>query len=325
MGGYPRGEDLTSFQCPPTILTRPLQYGEKLVLLSQASPPILEALPFFPPTAEQPYTGAQATGAARASLQRALDNYKTGHINLQQHPHKEGSTLSRSDTLSFGESHKEELEYIGSPTDASRSAQPGIAMTPPATAAAVAPHSSALSGVPPSSFPAHVPGIDTSHTGSHSSATSPPPAVSSPSINPQQLNQHPATIPSHVSESGTAPEGIASTTSPVPMAAPNPEHPVLPPLHPTVAETGSVISSAGGEGPGPASGSLKDLRNVSGSVNKETGKYETASDEKKRLAAEYSHAAAPVPQYEPGPGGAPSGAGLDSKKPTDEPPSYQDF
>jgi len=59
-----------------------------------------------------PYTGGQSTGAIRASLQRALDNYKTGHINLP--PHVSESDLSRSDTVSFGESHASELSSINS-------------------------------------------------------------------------------------------------------------------------------------------------------------------------------------------------------------------
>ncbi|KAF9242879.1 Eisosome component PIL1-domain-containing protein [Melanogaster broomeanus] len=64
------------------------EYGEKLVILSQAA---------HPPTPANPYTGAPATAAARASLQRALDDYKTGHISLPLHT---GADLSRSDTQS---------------------------------------------------------------------------------------------------------------------------------------------------------------------------------------------------------------------------------
>lgn len=59
-----------------------------------------------------PYTGGPSTGAARASLQRALDNYKTGHINLPTQVSE--SDLSRSDTVSFGESHASELSSINS-------------------------------------------------------------------------------------------------------------------------------------------------------------------------------------------------------------------
>ncbi|KAJ3481131.1 hypothetical protein NLJ89_g12233 [Agrocybe chaxingu] len=79
------------------------EYGEKLVLLSQAAPAIIAALPAIPPSPSSPYLGAHTTGAVRASLQRALDNYKTGHINLP--PQVAASDLTRSDTQSFGESH----------------------------------------------------------------------------------------------------------------------------------------------------------------------------------------------------------------------------
>jgi len=100
------------------------EYGEKLALLSQAATPIIGALPFIPPSQTSPYMGAQTTGAARASLQRALDNYKTGHINLPPQPSE--SDLHRSDTLSFGESHASELSSIDSGVTS-----PGIPSTPP--------------------------------------------------------------------------------------------------------------------------------------------------------------------------------------------------
>ena len=86
--------------------------------------PIIGALPFVPPSQTSPYTGAQATGAARASLQRALDNYKTGHINLPHQP--SGADLHRSDTRSFGETHASELSSI-----ASGATSPGIRLLLP--------------------------------------------------------------------------------------------------------------------------------------------------------------------------------------------------
>ena len=82
------------------------------MLLSQAATPIIAVLPAIPPSPTMPYTGGTSTGAIRASLQRALDNYKTGHINL--HPQVTESDLSRSDTRSFGESHASELSSIDS-------------------------------------------------------------------------------------------------------------------------------------------------------------------------------------------------------------------
>jgi hypothetical protein len=87
-----------------------VQYGEKLLLLSQAASPIIAVLPAIPSSSTSPYTGRDTTAAVRASLQRALDNYKTGHIHLPPQPAP--GDLSRSDTQSFGESHASELSSI---------------------------------------------------------------------------------------------------------------------------------------------------------------------------------------------------------------------
>lgn len=76
-------------------------------------------MPTLPPTTANPYTGAEATAAARASLQHALDNYEPGQINLGLH-----ADLSRSDTRSFGESHASELSL-------SVGTHPGLSLTPP--------------------------------------------------------------------------------------------------------------------------------------------------------------------------------------------------
>ncbi|KAK7463645.1 lipid-binding protein [Stygiomarasmius scandens] len=262
------------------------EYGEKLVLLSQAAFPVCSALPAVPPSESNPYTGSQVTGAARASLQRALDNYKTGHINLP--PQSAASDLSRSDTRSFGESHASELSSISS--DATH---PGIPVTPP-------PHlqSSKIADV-----------------------TSSPPmkSSSSPPINPLNLNQSPAPIPT----SSVSSTSVPSTTSPVPISAPDPKKPisVLPGITPSVAETGVPIS-AGASGPGPASGSLHDVKAASPTASPRSGgvavseatpsfgqaassgsKWESAEDEKKRLAAGYSQA------YNDGTAATPSGSG----------------
>lgn len=188
------------------------QYGEKLVLLSQASAPIIAALPIVPPTAASPYLGAQATGTARASLQRALDNYKTGHISLPSQV--SGANLSRSDTVSFGESHASELSSINS--------EP-----------------------------------------LHSKLPDTPPTVTQPlaaQIAPQQSYQSPGVTPINPSSLNIAPTPIPNlptvATPPPPPVTGSPSHPV-PPV-PTIAETGHPVV-AGGDGPGPAKGSLHDL------------------------------------------------------------------
>ncbi|KAJ7487670.1 Eisosome component PIL1-domain-containing protein [Mycena galericulata] len=303
------------------------EYGEKLVLLSQAATPIIAALPTFPPTAENPYSGIQATGAARASLQRALDNYKTGHINLP--PQTAGSDLSRSDTRSFGESHARELSSMTS--DVSTSLQLGLPMTPPPT------DEKDLPPVSPSK----------------SSQATAPLKAQSPPINPSSLNLSPAPIP----------DVGSPAVSSAPVVAPIPTHASV---LPTVAETGVPVS-AGAGGPGPASGSLHDIKAASSTAGPRSGglpgnessvpaygtagasqKFESASEEKRRLQA-YSEAAqqrehAPPPAaYETaeeekkrrereererllagssaGSSGANSGAGPED----DLPPSYQDY
>ncbi|KAF7310961.1 Eukaryotic translation initiation factor 4e [Mycena chlorophos] len=222
------------------------EYGEKLVILAKAGSLVIDALPKFPPTADAPYEGIHATGAARAALQRALDNYKTGEIDL---PIASSVDLSRSDTRSFGITHRHELAQIQTQ---------GSGLSPPA-----------------------------------SDATSPLPTSPSPPINPSALNLSPAPIPNLA----------ATPESPVDSIVP------VPPV-PTVAETG-VPLSAGASGPGPASGSLRDIKAASDLAGPRTGglpassdstpvygstsaaqqSFESASDEKRRLAQAYSQAA----------------------------------
>ena len=209
------------------------QYGEKLVLLSQAATPIIAALPAIPPSPTMPYTGGPSTGAIRASLQRALDNYKTGHINLPSQVSE--SDLSRSDTLSFGESHASELSSINSESSLS--------------AANVTPLSSAKP-LPPSASP----------------------QVQGPPIDVAALNLSPSPLP--ISAVETVPD-LAQT---------------LPAVTPTIAETGiPVIPDS--SNPGPSSGSLLDIRNQESAPSAipvvEGQKYESAEEEKKRLAAAY--------------------------------------
>jgi len=263
------------------------EYGEKLVLLSQASTPIIGALPTLPPSEARPYKGAEATGAARASLQHALDNYKTGHINLPPQP--AGADLHRSDTdtRSFGESHAAELSSIDTDhSSASDVRHPGIPTTPPP-----------VEDKPPQ-----------------------PPApfetdkLPSAPINVADLNQSPAPIPP-TSSLQSAPV-VATESQPADSVLAN---------IPTVAETGIPVS-AGNEGPGPATGSLRDLKESSqpqeAPVQSEQplavpAPFESAEDEKKRLERE---------ERERVLNSGTSGQG-DAKKGADEdlPPQYQDI
>ncbi|KAJ7783858.1 Eisosome component PIL1-domain-containing protein [Mycena maculata] len=301
------------------------EYGEKLVLLSQAATPIIAALPTFPPTPANPYSGVQATGAARASLQRALDNYKTGHINLP--PQTAGSDLSRSDTRSFGETHARELNSMTS--DVSSSLEPGLPLTPP---------------------PGDAPELPPVSSSKSSTATSAPKAQSPP-IDPSTLNLSPAPIP----------DVASPTTSTAPVVAPIPTHASV---LPTVAETGVPVS-AGASGPGPASGSLHDIKAASSTAGPRSGglpgndssvpaygsaggsqRFESASEEKRRLQA-YSEAAQqraqPPAAYETAEqekrrlereererllagSSGPSGSNQGPPPPEDDaPPSYQDY
>ncbi|KAI0936583.1 hypothetical protein AcW1_000782 [Taiwanofungus camphoratus] len=264
------------------------EYAEKLILLSQGAYAVLQALPVIPPLGNQPYAGAQWTAGVRATLQHGLDNYKPGDITLSLNS-PSTADLSRSDTRGFGETHARELSHINSTEP---STQPGIPLTPPPTATEVgapppAPSlnsnlsgqsvKSATGGFPPSPPP---------------KASSPPYASQSPPLNPATLNQAPAPIP------------IPTNTS-TSVVAPNPTDPTvkISSVTPTVAETG-VPKSAGSEGPGPASGSLLDLKGPSprnplpGSDTKGpygtdslagygmSTAYESAEDEKKRLQRE---------------------------------------
>jgi len=87
------------------------EYGEKLVILAQASEQVLQLLPSVPPSLTRKYEGKQETAAIRVAVQKALDHWKPGHVEfpLQHTP----VDLSRSDTKSFGETHANELSTIG--------------------------------------------------------------------------------------------------------------------------------------------------------------------------------------------------------------------
>jgi len=136
------------------------EYGEKLVLLSQAATPIISALPAIPPSPTMPYTGGPSTGAARASLQRALDNYKTGHINLP--PQDSESDLSRSDTVSFGESHASELSSINSESSFSAAnVTPSSAAKPLPSSASPQVQSPPIDVATLNNSPASIPAVET--------------------------------------------------------------------------------------------------------------------------------------------------------------------
>lgn len=152
----------------------------------------------------------------------------------------------------------------------------------------------------------------TDHTPSQYKTQSPPP------INPASLNLSPAVIP--------APSPTTQIPSPAPLVTSDPNMPLhtVPAITPTVAETGVPVS-AGADGPGPASGSLHDIKAASSTAGPRSGghpgnepqsatfgqsdppafgagaaaigtgsapHYPTAEEEKRRLAA-YSQVQAP--------------------------------
>jgi hypothetical protein len=254
----------------------------------------------MPPTTASPYNGTQTTAGARASLQRALDNYKTGLVNLP--PHQESIDSYASSTRSFGETHSAELKNINT-SDASGTMVPNIPLTPPEQTS-YPPKELGMPGThasaqpqphPIPTIPVAIPGNGSSHIGS--SGSGPVGSPSSSAINPALLNQSPAPLPS------SPPSMAAAGLSPaVPADASNPSK--VPSITPTVAETGIPLASA--KGPGPASGSLKDLRKehedsfAQGSTPISplppnaipppslvtSGGHESAEDEKKRLERE---------------------------------------
>ncbi|OBZ79935.1 Sphingolipid long chain base-responsive protein LSP1 [Grifola frondosa] len=263
------------------------EYSEKLVLLSQAAAAITPALPPIPPSKTNPYNGAQTTASVRTTLQQALDNYKTGDVILHLHE-PSPADLNRSDTRSFGVTHAQELSRISSAEVADK---PSIPLTPPPTSGSPPPAPSLAAKVPSQSS-ISAPGVGPPVP----SKASPPQGPSPPPLNPATLNQSPSPIP-------------VSTTTTGPVVAPNPTEPSvkMPAVTPTVAETG-IPKSAGPDGPGPQSGSLRDLKTSSPASTPVVGEesksssgapasvpaygseaalhHESAEDEKKRLERE---------------------------------------
>ena len=227
-----------------------MQFAEKLSLVAQAGVAAIPALPDIPSSKIQPYTGNQLTASIRTTLQQTLDHWQPGDTTLSLRE-PTAADLNRSDTRSFGETHARELARINT---ADPHAKTSIPVTPPAMQdhPPQAPSHSA-NGPPPSSFPAPaVSPLVTAVSSTPGNKASPPPqGAASPPLNPAVLNQAPAPIP-------------VKAASPTPLAAPDPAEPdvKVPTVTPTVAETG-MPKSAGPDGPGPASGSLKDIKHTS--------------------------------------------------------------
>jgi hypothetical protein len=247
-------------------------------------------LPSIPPSSSQPYKAVEQTGAIRASLQHALDNWKPGQTTLSA---PADVILDRSNTGSFGETHSTELQQIITPEhqDVSQPVREG-------TAGSSGPDSS------PAPKPVQIPDpVPTQELGSASSPQSSAlqtqsPSVSSPlaasstspGVNPAVLNNEPAPIPSDSPAPAVKLSELSGSVD---------GKETVPAVTPTVAETGVPISG-GPSGPGPSSGSLNEIRSSSsglsqaasdvaiapGTEGSSTNKYESAEEEKRRMARE---------------------------------------
>ena len=221
-------------------------------------------MPSLPPSSARRYEGAQETAAIRAAVQKALDEWKPGHVTFPAH--HAAVDLDRSDTKSFGETHASELSTIGH--DDSPVPRPPTPKHPSGTSL----HD------PPVPAPAPIP--------AKTQATSP--TVASPPLKAGSLNLAPAELPTPtITPSNTTTISHSSGSDPIDPPS------KLPEVTPTVAETG-VPKSAGPDGPGPASGSLLEVKaeheshgSTPGNTPGTTPKpYESAEDEKKRLERE---------------------------------------
>ncbi|KAJ3001590.1 hypothetical protein NUW54_g6331 [Trametes sanguinea] len=146
------------------------------------------ALPAIPPSAAQPYNGAQLTASVRKTLQQALDNYRVGDSTLYlQQP--SAADLGRSDTRSFGVTHATQLASINT---ADPRGKPTIPVTPPAISHDTPPQAPSHTAniAPPPTFSPNI-----ASPGNAPKATPPPAHTASPPLNPAALNQAPAPIP----------------------------------------------------------------------------------------------------------------------------------
>jgi len=254
------------------------EYGEKLCLLSQAADALVAVLPSVPPSSERPYAGTEETGTIRASLQHSLDHWKPGQTTLTI---SAGANLDRSHSLSFGETHAEELKQINT---AERHEDPAA---PPRGSSELGRESS--SDAKPTTAPAPVSTQDLGSTAVSSTTTAKDSSVNPPASTP-------STSPS-VAVSGTSP-GPVDTGSKVPYATP------------ALSETGQSSSDAGPtryesaeeekkrlereerekllHGQTPGYGASDTNEGDTGGSSSDAGpkRYESAEDEKKRLERE---------------------------------------
>ncbi|KDQ13701.1 hypothetical protein BOTBODRAFT_55936 [Botryobasidium botryosum FD-172 SS1] len=271
------------------------EFGEKTVMLAQASRSLLAELPEHPPTPQNPYRGGAQTAAIRSTLQRALEGYQLGTdanfpgspTGLRTDPfsdpvdRKDPNLLNpiahpsfddKSDSRSFGETHKNELDRIpsissqtGHNVPGQQAQQPGVEEMVPGTS----PPTTAFYGhgfAPHSTSPLSTPHPAGSGPSSISSGLGAPiPMVASPysgaspaPIDTIALNNAPAVIPP--TRDGETPKASSPVVTLLPQSSPVVNAPPgsaaeFATSPPTVAETG-VPLTGGQSGPGPASGTL---------------------------------------------------------------------
>jgi len=266
------------------------EYGEKLALVAQAAESVLAVLPAIPPSSNQPYKAVEETASIRARLQHALDNWKPGQTTLSA---PADVILDRSNTGSFGETHAAELQQIATPERQGTSQPVGEG-----TVGSSGPDSS------PESKPVQIPvPVPTGESGSASSQPSSTLQTRSASVS--------SPLAAGSTSSGFNPAVLNDEPAPIPSASPPPAVKLsdvsgsvdgkgkVPAVTPTVAETGIPVSG-GPSGPGPSSGSLQEIRSSSSGLSQaasdvatapgpersSTNQYESAEEEKKRLARE---------------------------------------
>ena len=218
-------------------------------------------------------------------MQQALDQYQPNSLNLvltQPSP----ADLSRSDTRSFGETHASELLRIVTADTSRPAASTPPPQTTPDASAGHTHHPVVVSKSRPTPIAAAA-----KPSSSSGLASSPPVGSQSPPLDPSKLNQTPAMIPIPNEDKGKAP-ALAPPVAPETSGT-------VPPILPTVAETG-VPKSAGPEGPGPATGSLLNIR----SNDKSPKVPESSPTPPSTLAASPAVQDQP-PKNPPGYGGAP--------------------
>lgn len=236
-------------------------------MLAEASKPLLEVLPSVPPTTSNPYVGSTSTAATRATLQKALDNWKPGNTQLPI------PTSADNEARSFGETHASELSRISSVADR-RSPSPRAASPPLGNneipSSDPAPPASPLNPTTLNNVPAPIP---TSHSPSPIPATTVTQSLSAVSTSSMPIPSAPTIaetgVPVVAGKDGPGPSS-GSLASPIHRGSTSSQTPSQPGYGEAVPSYGVDVPKYG----------LKDAQGPTSAV------YESAEDEKRRLERE---------------------------------------